>query len=329
MTRREGGCHCGAVRIAIEIGDDEREVLDCNCSVCANKGLLHLIVPETRFTLLRGDDRLATYTFGTHVARHMFWASCSIQASTGRARIRTRGTSTCAASTRCRSRTGACARSTARTASARCTSSPGPACRWACARACYGSGVSTRHVAETKQMTIAVAIDCAYCGYAGIADVRSTGKGEARSFVGLDRGYARDVAAERAHEDLTYQASVTASLLRCPQCARRARTAVVSYLVGTVVRVLALGALAAFAWWAGPGGFWHWFGPAAIGFSACAVAASRYKRFVASATLVERVHQRPQLPAATALKLASPPPRTALAPEPHADCADTEPKLLG
>jgi hypothetical protein len=75
-VRYEGGCHCGELRFAIEIGDDERDVLDCNCSICTKKGFLHLIVDEPRFTLLAGAPRV--YTFGTHTAKHMFCPTCGM-----------------------------------------------------------------------------------------------------------------------------------------------------------------------------------------------------------------------------------------------------------
>jgi hypothetical protein len=71
-----GGCHCGAVRFAIEI--DTFDVLDCNCSMCTKKGILHLIVPEPAFEITAGADSLETYTFGTHVAKHMFCRTCGI-----------------------------------------------------------------------------------------------------------------------------------------------------------------------------------------------------------------------------------------------------------
>ena len=74
----EGGCHCGAIRFRIEIADSERVVLDCNCTICTMKGILHLIVDDTRFTLLSGADALATYTFGTHTAQHQFCRTCGI-----------------------------------------------------------------------------------------------------------------------------------------------------------------------------------------------------------------------------------------------------------
>ena len=42
-------------------------------------GFLHLIVPASRFRLLRGADGLATYTFNTGTARHLFCRRCGIK----------------------------------------------------------------------------------------------------------------------------------------------------------------------------------------------------------------------------------------------------------
>jgi hypothetical protein len=74
--RHEGGCHCGRVRFAVEV-DDYRAV-SCNCSICRKKGILHLIVPTGRFSLLKGAEALTTYTFGTRVAQHRFCSTCGI-----------------------------------------------------------------------------------------------------------------------------------------------------------------------------------------------------------------------------------------------------------
>ena len=54
-------------------------VEDCNCSMCAKAGFLHLIVPKTRFRLLKGEEFLTTYTFDTGVARHLFCKVCGIK----------------------------------------------------------------------------------------------------------------------------------------------------------------------------------------------------------------------------------------------------------
>ena len=40
-----GGCHCGAVRFEGTV-ENAPELLDCNCSICARTGFLHLIVPH-------------------------------------------------------------------------------------------------------------------------------------------------------------------------------------------------------------------------------------------------------------------------------------------
>ena len=72
--RYEGSCHCGAIRFRVET--DERDVLDCNCTICTKKGFLHLIVAEAALVVLAGTP--ATYTFGTHTAKHHFCATCGV-----------------------------------------------------------------------------------------------------------------------------------------------------------------------------------------------------------------------------------------------------------
>ena len=55
------------------------EVDQCNCSICSKSGYLHLIVPSSRFTLLRGKNDLSCYTFNTGAARHYFCSHCGIK----------------------------------------------------------------------------------------------------------------------------------------------------------------------------------------------------------------------------------------------------------
>lgn len=73
-----GSCHCGAVQLEIE-APESLEAVDCNCSICSRCGYLHLIVPRSRFRLLRGEDVLTTYTFNTGVAQHYFCSRCGIK----------------------------------------------------------------------------------------------------------------------------------------------------------------------------------------------------------------------------------------------------------
>jgi hypothetical protein len=73
-----GGCHCGRVRFEVD-ALARIEAIECSCSICRMSGFLHLIVPATRFRLLRGDEVLTEYTFNTGVARHRFCKICGIK----------------------------------------------------------------------------------------------------------------------------------------------------------------------------------------------------------------------------------------------------------
>ncbi|AKG21121.1 GFA family protein [Calothrix sp. 336/3] len=72
----QGGCHCGSVRFQVVV--DKHQATDCNCSICQKKGFLHLIVSRDKFTLLQGEDKIATYKFNTQVAQHKFCSVCGI-----------------------------------------------------------------------------------------------------------------------------------------------------------------------------------------------------------------------------------------------------------
>ncbi len=78
MPRYRGGCHCGRVRFEIdaEIGT----VIDCNCSICAKKGFLHLIVDPQQMRMLSPADAVSLYQFNTKTAKHYFCPVCGISA---------------------------------------------------------------------------------------------------------------------------------------------------------------------------------------------------------------------------------------------------------
>jgi hypothetical protein len=78
MVTHRGGCHCGRVRFEFE-APAEIDVNECNCSICARSGFLHLIVPKSQFRLLSGEDALTTYRFNTGVAQHLFCSVCGVK----------------------------------------------------------------------------------------------------------------------------------------------------------------------------------------------------------------------------------------------------------
>jgi hypothetical protein len=78
LVTHRGGCHCGAVAFEVD-APANLTVSECNCSICRMSGYLHLIVPRTRLRLLRGADRLSTYTFNTGTAQHLFCRVCGVK----------------------------------------------------------------------------------------------------------------------------------------------------------------------------------------------------------------------------------------------------------
>ena len=78
LITHRGGCHCGRVRFEVD-APAQIQALDCNCSICAKTGFLHLIVPAAQFRLLQGDEVLVDYTWGTGAARHRFCGVCGIK----------------------------------------------------------------------------------------------------------------------------------------------------------------------------------------------------------------------------------------------------------
>lgn len=74
-----GGCHCGAVRFEAKMPEPPVPALDCNCSICAMTGFLHVMVPHSDFELLTGRDAMTSYRFGTGAAEHLFCATCGVK----------------------------------------------------------------------------------------------------------------------------------------------------------------------------------------------------------------------------------------------------------
>src|SRR5262245_12319476 len=71
-----GGCQCGRVRVRATA--DLSRATECNCSMCAKNGFLHVIVPREQFELLSGEQEITTYQFNTKVAKHTFCKHCGV-----------------------------------------------------------------------------------------------------------------------------------------------------------------------------------------------------------------------------------------------------------
>jgi len=77
MTTHTGSCHCGKIAYSFESGPIT-EGLECNCSICARKGVIMHFIPASAFTLTTSQENLATYRFNKHVINHHFCPTCGI-----------------------------------------------------------------------------------------------------------------------------------------------------------------------------------------------------------------------------------------------------------
>ena len=73
-----GGCHCGAVRFEADL-DLAQGTVKCNCSMCAKSRTWLAAVGPGKFRLLKGQDALGEYQFGTKRIRHLFCKTCGIK----------------------------------------------------------------------------------------------------------------------------------------------------------------------------------------------------------------------------------------------------------
>lgn len=72
-----GGCHCGVVRF--KVITDLKDVITCNCSMCAKAGTMLTFVPVDQFTLESGEEALSNYQFNKKVIDHLFCKYCGIK----------------------------------------------------------------------------------------------------------------------------------------------------------------------------------------------------------------------------------------------------------
>jgi hypothetical protein len=73
----EGGCHCGAVRYAVEADLDRS--MTCNCSRCAKLGWILTFTPAEDFRLVSGEEAMTDYQFNKRTIHHLFCATCGIE----------------------------------------------------------------------------------------------------------------------------------------------------------------------------------------------------------------------------------------------------------
>lgn len=78
MTTITGSCHCGAVAFEAQF-DGDIETSKCNCSICTKTRFWKALVPADAFKILKGEQALQTYRFGSEFIEHRTCGACGVK----------------------------------------------------------------------------------------------------------------------------------------------------------------------------------------------------------------------------------------------------------
>ena len=71
-------CHCGAVELNVEFDNGLQNIRYCDCSLCRRKGAAMAAVPLSHLKVVKGEENLSCYQWGTKTAKHYFCKTCGI-----------------------------------------------------------------------------------------------------------------------------------------------------------------------------------------------------------------------------------------------------------
>ena len=71
-------CHCGAIAIQANLSSDLASASRCDCSFCRRRQAANVTAPWETIRVMKGQDSLRCYTFGTRTAQHYFCVTCGI-----------------------------------------------------------------------------------------------------------------------------------------------------------------------------------------------------------------------------------------------------------
>ena len=76
----KGSCHCALVQFEIHKQEPIDTLMECNCSICTKKGILHTPVEDDELVIVSGESEQSVYQFGSKVARYTFCPRCGCSA---------------------------------------------------------------------------------------------------------------------------------------------------------------------------------------------------------------------------------------------------------
>ena len=73
-----GTCHCGAVELDVALTDGFATARRCDCSFCRRRGAIVVSAPLNGVRVVKGEESLTLYQWGTGTAKHWFCKTCGI-----------------------------------------------------------------------------------------------------------------------------------------------------------------------------------------------------------------------------------------------------------
>jgi len=74
----EASCHCGEVRLRLNLPNGIEDPRRCDCSMCRRRGAIVASVSLANLQVVQGQDALGVYQFNTKTAKHFFCKKCGI-----------------------------------------------------------------------------------------------------------------------------------------------------------------------------------------------------------------------------------------------------------
>jgi hypothetical protein len=71
-------CHCGAVKLSLNLPNGIENPRRCTCSICRRRGAIAASVELDGLKVVKGEDILSLYQFNTMTAQHYFCSVCGI-----------------------------------------------------------------------------------------------------------------------------------------------------------------------------------------------------------------------------------------------------------
>ena len=71
-------CHCERVEIEVNVPEQFKKIMRCNCSLCKRKGTIMTMVGPNDLKIIKGKDILKFYQYHTKTAKHFFCSVCGI-----------------------------------------------------------------------------------------------------------------------------------------------------------------------------------------------------------------------------------------------------------